>query len=351
MQLADPATTRIPRLDGVSRLPKPSTFGLASSSGSTTNRTTTTSTTQHIRPPTSAPKATQIFRAPGDPAKPRPASSYAPSSAALRDLGSSLKKSASGERINNAVSLLSKRTTTVLKKYFSPKSSASANAVMSSPCDMTSSLPVTPLPVGKRDMVTNDQLTSSTPMPLLRSETFVCEDEEQSNRMKLESTRLSTFGRTMDIDSPVPNETKVLIRDGTRIMKGSPSTDITQIVRPAQKTPLMTFCSLDTTHEMTVCSRNNATHSVNSSGIMGRTMPVIPAKDATRTMSANSSGLGNLTKVVARVGFIFQTLEAAGNISKTFNGSGDLTRTVEKESNITNTFEVAANCRKHLQEE
>ncbi|XP_039502513.1 mucin-17 isoform X3 [Drosophila santomea] len=346
----DPATTRIPRLDGVSRLPKPSTFGLASSSGSTTttNRTTTNgttiSTTQHIRPPTSAPKATQIFRAPGDPAKPRPASSYAPSSAALRDLGSSLKKSASGERINNAVSLLSKRTTTVLKKYFSPKSSASANAVMSSPCDMTSSLPVTPFPVGKRGMVANDQLTSSTPMPLLRSETFVCEEEEQSNRMKLESTRLSTFGRTMDIDSPMPNETKVLIRDGTRIMKGSPSADITQVVRPPQKTPLMTFCSLDTTHEMTVCSRNNATHSVNSSGIMGRTMPVIPAKDATRTIAANSTGLGNLTKVVEGVGNITKTLEAVGNITKTFKGAGDLTRTVENEASISKTFEVAPNC-------
>ncbi|XP_043663148.1 mucin-17 isoform X2 [Drosophila teissieri] len=346
----DPATTRIPRLDGVSRLPKPSTFGLASSSGSTTtnrtttNGTTTTTTTQHIRPPTSAPKATQIFRAPGDPAKPRPASSYAPSSAALRDLGSSLKKSASGERINNAVSLLSKRTTTVLKKYFSPKSSDSANAVMSSPCDMTSSLPVTPFPVGKRAMVANDQLTSSTPMPLLRSETFVCEEEEQSNRMKLESTRLSTFGRTMDIDSPMPNETKALIRDGTRIMKGSPSADITQVVRPPQKTPLMTFCSLDTTHEMTVCSRNNATHSVNSSAMMGRTMPVVPAKDATRTIAANSTGLGNLTKVVEGVGNITKTLEAVGNITKTFKGAGDLTRTVENEASISKTFEVAANC-------
>ncbi|KAI8042094.1 hypothetical protein M5D96_003394 [Drosophila gunungcola] len=225
----DPATTRIPRLDGVSRLPKPSSFGLASSSCSTTNKTTTnssssTTTTQHIRPPTSAPKATQIFRAPSDPAKPRPVSSYAPSSAALRDLGSSLKKSASGERINNAVSLLSKRTTTVLKKYFSPKSSPSA--VMSNPSEMTSSLPVTPLPVGKRGMISNDQLTSSTPMPLLRSETFVCEDEEQVDRINLESTRLSTFGRTMDLDSPTSNETKVLVKDATRIMKG----DFTKVI-------------------------------------------------------------------------------------------------------------------------
>ncbi|XP_017047390.2 LOW QUALITY PROTEIN: uncharacterized protein LOC108092364 [Drosophila ficusphila] len=333
----DPATTRIPRLDGVSRLPKPSSFGLASSGcSSTTNKTTSsaTFTTQHIRPPTSAPKATQIFRAPSDPAKPRPVSSYAPSSVALRDLGSSLKKSASGERINNAVSLLSKRTTTVLKKYFSPKSSTSSVRISENESnEMTSSLPVTPLPVGKRGMIANDQLTSSTPMPLLRSETFVCEDEEQSGRMKLESTRLSTFGRTMDHDSPGLNGTKVM--DSTRILKGSPSTDITQIVRPPQstsKTMLRTFCSMDTTHEMTVTSKNNTTHSANSSGIMGRTLPVIPAKDVTRTISANSPGIGNLTKVV----------EGVGNVTKTLDGN--LTRSVDREVSISKTFEVAANC-------
>ncbi|KAH8352261.1 hypothetical protein KR084_003010, partial [Drosophila pseudotakahashii] len=354
--LQDPSTTRIPRLDGVSRLPKPSSFGLASSS---TNKTTTSSitttnsnTTQHIRPPTSAPKATQIFRAPSIPAKPRPASSYAPSSAALRDLGSSLKKSASGERINNAVSLLSKRTSTVLKKYFSPKASTST-AVMSSPSEMTSSLPVTPLPVSKRGMMANDQLTSSTPVPLLRSETFVCEDEEQSDRMKLESTRLSTFGRTMDMDLDSPmgsNETKVLVKDATRIVKGggvSPSTEITQIMRPNQSSSialLKTFCSLDTTHEMTVSLKSNATHSANPSGIMGRTMPVIPTKDCTRTISANSTGIGNLTKTVEGVGNITKTLEGVGNITKTLEGAGNLTSSVDREVSISKTFEVAANC-------
>uniref|UniRef100_A0A6P4FEL2 Uncharacterized protein LOC108050468 n=1 Tax=Drosophila rhopaloa TaxID=1041015 RepID=A0A6P4FEL2_DRORH len=336
--MGDPATTRIPRLDGVSRLPKPSTFGLASSSCSTTNKTTNSSntTTQHIRPPTSAPKATQIFRAPSDPAKARPVSSYAPSSAALRDLGSSLKKSASGERINNAVSLLSKRTTTVLKKYFSPKAVQSPG-VMSNLNEMTSSLPVTPLPVGKRGMISNDQLTSSTPMPLVRSETFVCEDEEQSDRIKLESTRLSTFGRTMDLDSPTSNETQVLVKDATRIMK----TDTTQILRPSQntsKTMLRTFCSMDTTHEMTASLRNNATHTANSSGILGRTMPMIPGKDVTRTISANSTEIGNLTKIVEGSGNLTSSVDGRVSISKTFEVATNCTQTFERGVNLTKTI-------------
>jgi len=232
--------------------------------------------------------------------------------------------------INNAVSLLSKRTTTVLKKYFSPKASVTS--------EMTSSLPVTPLPVGKRGMMANDQLTSSTPMPLLRSETFVCEDEEQSDRITLENTRLSTFGRTMDLDSP--NDTKVLV-------KGTPSTDSTQIMRPTQSTPktiLRTFCSMDTTHEMTVSTKNNATHTVNSSLIMGRTMSLVPAKDSTRTISGNHTKVGDITKTIQGVGNITQTLEGVGNITKTLEGAGNLTSSVDKEVSIGKTFEVAANC-------
>lgn len=364
--LQDPATSRIPCLDRISRVPKPTNFGLASSTFSTASRATTssTTTTQHIRPPTSAPKATQVFQAPSDPAKPRPASSYAPSSAALRDLGSSLKKSASGERINNAVSLLSKRTTTALKKYFSPKSAR----MMST--EMTSSLPVTPLPLGKqRGMLANDQFTSSTPVPLLRSDTFVCEDEEQTNRQKLEST----FARTMDMDSPDMDETKVLVRDGTRIMedtpriKAAPLADVTQIRKPTQiagikataKTALRKFSSLDTTHEIRASleiTQNNATHAINSSGIMGRTMPVIQAKDVTRTMVGNSSPTGNTTKTLEGVGNVTKTLEGVGNttktlmeignITKSFGRAGNLTKSMDREFNQTKTYERAGNTTK-----
>ncbi|KAH8249662.1 hypothetical protein KR032_011133, partial [Drosophila birchii] len=354
--LQDPASSRIPRLDGISRVPKPSNFGLPSNAFSTANRatnsssiTTATTTTQHIRPPISAPKATQIFQAPSDPAKPRPASSYAPSSVALRDLGSSLKKSASGERINNAVSLLSKRTTTVLKKYFSPKSAR----MMSNPTEMTSSLPVTPLPVGKqRGMLTNNQFTSSTPMPLLRSDTFVCEEEEeQTNRQKLENA----FPRTMDLDSPNMDETKVLVRDGTRIMeddtlraKNSPLAEITQIRKPTQigginhtpKSTLRKISSMDTTHEIRTSleiTQNNATHTINSSGIMGKTMSAI--QDVTRTMAGNSSPIGNVTKVVEGVGNTTKTLEGVGNTTKILEGVGNTTKTLESLGNINKTFE------------
>ncbi|KAH8246630.1 hypothetical protein KR038_011695 [Drosophila bunnanda] len=358
MSLQDPASSRIPRLDGISRVPKPSNFGLPSSAFSTASKATNSSstTTQHIRPPISAPKATQIFQAPSDPAKPRPASSYAPSSAALRDLGSSLKKSASGERINNAVSLLSKRTTTVLKKYFSPKSAR----MMSNPTEMTSSLPVTPLPVGKqRGMLTNDQFTSSTPMPLLRSDTFVCEDEEQTDRQKLEST----FARTMDLDSPNMDDTKVLVRDGTRIMentprtKNSPLADITQIRKPTQigginhtaKSTLRKISSMDTTHEIRTSleiTQNNATHNINSSGIMGRTMPVIQAKDVTRTMAGNSSPMGNVTKVVDGIGNTTKTFEGVGNTTKTLESVGNTTKTLEGIGNTTKTLESLGNITK-----
>ncbi|KAH8283060.1 hypothetical protein KR054_011927 [Drosophila jambulina] len=360
MSLQDPASSRIPRLDGISRVPKPSNFGLPSSAFTTANKATnnsSSSTTHHIRPPISAPKATQIFQAPGDPAKPRPASAYAPSSGALRDLGSSLKKSASGERINNAVSLLSKRTTTVLKKYFSPKSAR----MMST--EMTSSLPVTPLPVGKqRGMLTNDQFTSSTPMPLLRSDTFVCEDEEQTNRQKLEGT----FARAMDLDSPDMDETKVLVRDGTRIMEGTPRTkisplaDITQIRKPTQigginhtaKSTLRKISSMDTTHEIRASleiTQNNATHTINSSGIMGRTMPVIQAKDVTRTMAGNSSSIGNVTKVVEGIGNTTKTVEGVGNTTKILKGVGNTTKTFEGVGNTTKTLEGVGNTTKTLE--
>ncbi|KAH8385558.1 hypothetical protein KR200_009415 [Drosophila serrata] len=368
MSLQDPTSSRIPRLDGISRVPKPSNFGLPSSafrtanratnssSGSTTTNTTTTTTTQHIRPPISAPKATQIFQVPSDPAKPRPASSYTPSSAALRDLGSSLKKSASGERINNAVSLLSKKTTTVLKKYFSPK----AARMMSNPTEMTTSLPVTPLPVGKqRGMLTSDQFTSSTPMPLLRSDTFVCEDEEQANRQKLENT----FARTMDLDSPDMDETKVLVRDGTRIMESTPRTkntplaEITQIRKPTQigginhtaKSTLRKINSMDTTHEIRTSleiTQNNATHTINSSGIMGRTMPGIQAKDVTRTMAGNSSPMGNVTKVGEGIGNTTKTFERVGNTTKTLEGIGNTTKTLEGIGNTTKTLESLGNITK-----
>lgn len=346
--MQDPATSRIPRLDGVSRLPKPSSFSLVNNSNSTIANSTAT---QHVRPPTGTSKATQIFRAPNDTPKARPASSYAPSSAVLRDFGSSLKKSASGERINNAVSLLSKRTTTALKKYFSPKPSS---------FPMTSSLPVTPLPAGKRGLVTSDhQMISSTPMPLLRSETFVCDEDMESIHPRLESTQVSTLGcPRMDL----PIETQVLTKEDPKLKRFA-STDTTPIMKPTHNSTLKAqsvhrkFSSLDTTHNNSRVSTNNATHTVHESGAMGVTRPVIETKDDSTSISGNFSGIGNVTKVLEGVGNVTKVLEGVGNLTKTFDGvlDGDpnrnMTTTVARSINRTKTFERDPNLTKTLARE
>ncbi|XP_030380487.1 mucin-17 isoform X2 [Scaptodrosophila lebanonensis] len=163
----DPANSRIPRFDGISRIPQPGSLpsGL----------------TSHIRPPTAATalstcvpanRTTHNFRKPAVPGiagAPRPKSFQATGN--KPELSNTLKKSASGGRLNNAVNLLSKQTTTVLKKYFGKPATST-----SEPSQMTCSLPITPVPVPKRAMVYNEALTTSTPMPLLRSETFVYGD-------------------------------------------------------------------------------------------------------------------------------------------------------------------------------
>ncbi|XP_041452269.1 mucin-6 isoform X3 [Drosophila obscura] len=370
----DPATSRIPRLDGHTRIPQPGNFGFAPN------------TTSHIRPPTSTGntlKATQIFRTPAlasasapTAAKTRPASAYTASSGAtgpLRDLGSSIKKSASGERINNAVSLLSKRTTTVLKKYFgnnngmirssspgespAPATAPAAGNPKQSP--MTSSLPVTPMPGGKRAMVSSQQLTSSTPMPLLRSETFVCDEEEEKkmsphlNRTRLESTRISSlgFGETLDMDSPDANATQLLARDATRILKDTPKTMLDQAHQVMKGLAKMSSLGSPIAHEspslrmpakdatLTIVPQSlspgfgktmhgmaqdsvaaNATHTINSSPMLGRTMLVIQPRDSTRTIASHSTGMGNLTR----------TIDAPGDVTKFIANGGNLTKSMDQ---------------------
>ncbi|KAM8717240.1 hypothetical protein ACLKA7_004013 [Drosophila subpalustris] len=225
----DPATTRIPRLDGISRIPPPGSFsgGLNMANGNTIG--SSSCTTSHIRPPTTTATAlkstTQIFRRPTLPAnKARPISSYHPTVTPLHDLGVNIKKSASGERLNNAVTLISKRTTTVLKKYFGQGKMMGNSGGGATASIMTSSLPQTPLPASKQPQQQQPQLTSSTPMPLMRSETFVCDEEEAHedqdqeeqqtpNRINLESTRLSSvgFGRTLDLDTTSMNKTRPVL--------------------------------------------------------------------------------------------------------------------------------------------
>ncbi|XP_017854400.1 microtubule-associated tumor suppressor candidate 2 homolog [Drosophila busckii] len=216
----DPATTRIPRLDGMSsRLPAPGSFG-------------GTMTTSHIRPPAVSAAGnlktnTQIFRAPTvSKQRARPLSAYQPKTTPLTELGESLKKSASGERLNNAVNMLSKRTTTVLKKYLGQSKLMSASAE-------ASCLPHTPTMLHRKPEQPS-QMSSSTPMmpPLMRSETFVCEEEEQHEEQQpaenLSNTRLSNigFGRTQDIDSSSMTDVTPKTQNSTRNIVGNATQNI-----------------------------------------------------------------------------------------------------------------------------
>ncbi|XP_064551447.1 uncharacterized protein LOC135437449 [Drosophila montana] len=369
----DPATTRIPRLDGISRIPPPGSFG----------GTTSASATSHIRPPT-VKSTTQIFRAPAAPAnvKARPISSYHPAAAPLHDLGASIKKSASGERLNNAVSLISKRTTNVLKKYFGQGKmmGASVGGIQGAAASslMTSSLPHTPLPAAKQPQQQQQQqrqqqclLTSSTPMPLMRSETFVCDEEEQQlrerepegeqsqmqltlsatpNRTRLENTRLSSvgFGRTLDLDATLIESSSPLSRTRTVIVdkKEQPELDpnATKLVSPLSVTRLATSSAqADRTRPVIPASDEpaDATHLLgNLSGERAdRTRPVIPAKGDSTEQLDTTQLLANLSCFRAdRTRPVVSGPEAADR-TRTINAAGsepshelnlDLTRSMEK---------------------
>ncbi|XP_030565445.1 uncharacterized protein LOC115765856 [Drosophila novamexicana] len=373
----DPATTRIPRLDGNSRIPPPGSFG---------------GTTSHIRPPTALKSSTQIFRAPAAPAngKARPISSYHPAAAPLHDLGASIKKSASGERLNNAVSLISKRTTNVLKKYFGQGKmmGASVGGIQGAAASglMTSSLPHTPLPAAKQPQPEKQQqrqqqclLTSSTPMPLMRSETFVCDEEEQQlrerepkgeqsqmqltlsatptlNRTRLENTRLSSvgFGRTLDLDATLIESSSSMSRTRTVIVdkKEQPELDpnATQLVSPLSCTRLATSSAqVDRTRTVIPASVEPADATQLLANLSGdradRTRPVIPASDeptgqpdATQLLANLSCSRADRTRpVVSEVADASQLNRA--DRTRTFNAAGgelshelnlDLTRSVEK---------------------
>nr|XP_032294394.1 uncharacterized protein LOC26531553 [Drosophila virilis] len=377
----DPATTRIPRLDGISRIPPPGSFG---------------GTTSHIRPPTALKSSTQIFRAPAAPAnsKARPISSYHPAAAPLHDLGASIKKSASGERLNNAVSLISKRTTNVLKKYFGQGKmmGASVGGIQGAAASslMTSSLPHTPLPAAKQPQQQQQQeqqqrqpqclLTSSTPMPLMRSETFVCNEEEQQlrerepkgeqsqmqltlsgtptlNRTRLENTRLSSvgFGRTLDLDATLIDSSSSLSRTRTVIVdkKEQPEqldSNATQLVSPLSFTRLATSSAqVDRTRTVIPASDEPADATQLLGNISGdradRTRPVIPASDvpteqldATQLLANLSCSRADRTRPVVSEAADASQLNRADR-TRTINAAGgelshelnlDLTKSVEK---------------------
>ncbi|TDG46280.1 hypothetical protein AWZ03_007251, partial [Drosophila navojoa] len=366
----DSATTRIPRLDGHSRIPPPGSFG--SSYNSTAAATTTSTTTSHIRPPTALKSTTQIFRAPALPTnangnahantRARPISSYHPTAVPLHDLGASIRKSASGERLNNAVSLISKRTTNVLKKYFGQGKMMGSSASAASNCSnlMTSSLPQTPLPTAKQQQQQQAKrppqslLTSSTPMPLMRSETFVCDEEEQQlqeskpSRMCLEQTRLSSvgFGRTLDMDVSESgcaqnyNRTALLEKEQLELDKNA-----AQLLSQRRRTIILssneaaegnTSCAQpDRTHNIIPASNETAADATqllgnHSSHRADRTRPVIPScnepADATQSISNLSSSRADRTRpVIPSSSEATDATQSIGNLS---SSRADRTRPV-----------------------
>ncbi|XP_068151372.1 serine-rich adhesin for platelets isoform X2 [Drosophila tropicalis] len=302
----DPATTRIPRLDGPSRIPPPGSFG---------------TTTSHIKPPTNTAtlRATKIFQAPASsttttgtiPTKPRPTSSYT-QKASLEKLSSSIKRSASGERLNNAVSQI--------KKYFwqsKAPSSVKRN-------DMTTSVPITPMPKPKQTVLKNNEpMISSTPMPLMRSETFVCnedeEEQQQESEQKAEKVvekdkllsrcRLSaiSFGRTMDLGSP--SETRSINSEtppsGLRLMhNNNNNNNLTQTLNTSPLTSLKASENREnTSHDLPM----NATQTLNAN--LGRTMPVICGNDVTQTISGTPHGLQE-TQVYSKIANLTKTIDS-----------------------------------------
>ncbi|KAH8411951.1 hypothetical protein KR222_003559, partial [Zaprionus bogoriensis] len=253
--LQDAASTRIPRLDGISRIPPPGSF-IGGGGG----------TTSHIRPPTfsvGVPKSTtQIFRAPALPPaaaavgaaaaagnKKRPISSYHPAMLPRYDIEAQLKKSASGEQLSHELRV--KRSN---KKYMAQSKCISGAAAVAGAVEvaaagvaggarargsqrMACSMPQTPMPAAKQQQ--QELLTSSTPMPLLRSETFVWNEQveqveqvEQQQRNKLESTRLSSVGCELDatcVQFSTPHSRTGTPRTRTVILSSAGMGDVTTV--------------------------------------------------------------------------------------------------------------------------
>lgn len=368
-------------MDGHSRIPPPGSFGGSTSSYTTATAAGAAAPTSHIRPPTALKSTTQIFRAPALPAnahpnaKARPISSYHPTAVPLHDLGASIKKSASGERLNNAVSLISKRTTNVLKKYFgqgkmmgnsAPTASVGSNL-------MSSSLPQTPLPSAKQQQQQAKRqpqplLTTSTPMPLMRSETFVCDEAEQQlqqatpSRTHLEQTRHTNvgFGRTLDMDAMGGmsesgslkncNRTVLLEKEQLELDKNA-----THLLNSRRRTIILS--SNETVDGNASCAQPDRTHSVipasnetaadatqllsnHSSHRADRTRPVISASneaaDATQLMGNLSGARADRTRPVIPVKD--ETRDAAQLLDNRTYNREDCTRTDQPASDLDATL-------------
>ncbi|XP_030240683.1 AF4/FMR2 family member 4 isoform X3 [Drosophila navojoa] len=237
---------------------------------------------------------------------------------------------------------------------------SSASAASNCSNLMTSSLPQTPLPTAKQQQQQQAKrppqslLTSSTPMPLMRSETFVCDEEEQQlqeskpSRMCLEQTRLSSvgFGRTLDMDVSESgcaqnyNRTALLEKEQLELDKNA-----AQLLSQRRRTIILssneaaegnTSCAQpDRTHNIIPASNETAADATqllgnHSSHRADRTRPVIPScnepADATQSISNLSSSRADRTRpVIPSSSEATDATQSIGNLS---SSRADRTRPV-----------------------
>ncbi|XP_037817454.1 protein PF14_0175 isoform X2 [Lucilia sericata] len=330
----EPTSTRLP-MPGLSRIPLP---GL-------------------IRPPTaiSLPR-TSLLRPPATFAKTRPISYSGlrpPIQQAL-----TIKKSSSGDRINtlnSTVNMVSKKTTTVFKKFFAKADPTptkkdetvttklqNVTTILDTPrptltrsetfvrTDSPEDLMATPMPVTGEPK--RGALCEST--PLLNTNTKQCLYITQSldstyipncevnqapmqRKHTLESTRLSNigFGNTMDIDSP-RNKTQVAnagfgntidIDTQKNIAKKLGTTKSGEDINDCTQTfdILTENKTFNKTHSIKELDRPDATHNINATDVLGRTLCVISSHDG----NANE----NITKTLDST----QLLDKLSNVNVT----------------------------------
>lgn len=315
-----------------------------------------------IRPPTAIPlPRTSQLRPPATFSKIRPISYTGLRPPLQQSL--TIKKSNSGDRINtlnSTVNMVSKKTTTVFKKFFAKTEQTPAKkdttvkskiqnetAVLDTPrpgltrsetfvrTESPEDLMATPMPVtgaGKRGA-----LCESTPLINTNSKqglyitqsldsTFPPNTEVGTTPMQrkntLESTRISNigFGNTMDIDSP-NNKTQMGFgntididtpKNATKILdKTKCKEEINDCTQTLEK--LVDNQTFNKTHSIKEPDRPDATRSLNTTEVLGRTLCVIspqPSKsneNVTRTLDGTQL-LDKLNNVN-----LTQTVDGAAN--------------------------------------
>ncbi|CAD6998201.1 unnamed protein product [Ceratitis capitata] len=303
------ASTRIPRLDGASRIPLPGS----------------------LRPPSStvqavsglASRTTQIFQRASTVGLPHKRPSTL---AGLRPSivsANALKRSASGDHITNAMSLVTKKTTTALKKWIGKPEKMLPPPVAPKVHNgmQLNKNKRKPASANKAGSVVTAPDCLGTPRPqLTRSDTFVRTDSPNDNDIINFTPNLLTqstpapptcgaLTTTRIIRPPDINETTKLLSNNTRhALYTTQSLDISQFQPAAEfgetfEASMKRTMTLDETKRDTTISLNNqyspnATEAIlkpnltttfNAPALLGQTMNVIASSDTFTTKPQSSS--------------------------------------------------------------